>query len=379
MAVRSGRNVILAFAISPNKIGGMESFSLEMAHQLKRQQRNLIVCFEDAPSALVRAFLLAPGNVIIEVLPAQAALSMKNAVGFYRLLRKYRPEAVLYSLGGVVRWWPLLAWANGVRRILYYDQTSRPKSTSIYHASTLVQMIVKPLSESICATEFIKTCSDREGIVPASKSKVIYSAVDATREYGDGAIFRRRYKIPEDRFVILTVSWLIPEKGIDIALLACKETLLQRKDLHFVFCGDGKDKETYQRTAVELGVVDHVTWTGQIENLTASGAFRGADLQIQCSQWQEAFCLAVAEGMSAGLPVIASRIGGLPELVTDGVNGLLFEPQDYVSLANCILSLVNDRSLRLKMGQEGRQKIVEGHDLTKNVAQWVDLIVPQAR
>jgi glycosyltransferase involved in cell wall biosynthesis len=142
-----------------------------------------------------------------------------------------------------------------------------------------------------------------------------------------------------------------------------------------VFCGDGKDRETYQRTAVELGIADHVTWTGQMENLSASGAFRAADLQIQCSQWQEAFCLAVAEGMSAGLPIIASRIGGLPELVADGVNGLLFEPQDYVALANSIVKLVEDEPLRSAMGREGRKRVVEQHDLTRNVAAWVDLIV----
>jgi glycosyltransferase involved in cell wall biosynthesis len=342
---------------------------------LKVHQRNLILCFEDAPSAVVRDYLLAPGNVTIEVLPKQAALDRANAEGFYRLLRKYRPEAILYSLGGVVRWWPLLARLNGVKRILYYDQTSRPKSAAGYQASVMVKMIVKPLTQSICATEFIKRCSDREGIVPPSKSRVIYSAVETTREYGDGAEFRRRYGIPEDRFIVLKVSWLVPEKGIDVALLAAKEALAQRKDLHFVFCGDGKDRETYQRTAVELGIADHVTWTGQMENLSASGAFRAADLQIQCSQWQEAFCLAVAEGMSAGLPIIASRIGGLPELVADGVNGLLFEPQDYVALANSIVKLVEDEPLRSAMGREGRKRVVEQHDLTRNVAAWVDLIV----
>lgn len=236
---------------------------------------------------------------------------------------------------------------------------------------------MRPLSQCICATEFIKTCSDREGIVPRRKNRIIYSAVDVKREHGDGSGFRRRYGIPDDRFVVLKVSWLVPEKGIEVALLACKEALMLREDLHFVFCGDGKHKETYQRTTAELGIADHVTWTGQIEDLAASGAFRAADLQIQCSQWQEAFCLAVAEGMSASLPIVASRIGGLPELVTDGLNGFLFEPRDHVSLAKYIVKLADDKALRVSMGHEGRKRVIDRHNLTSNVAEWIDLILPR--
>ena len=84
----------------------------------------------------------------------------------------------------------------------------------------------------------------------------------------------------------------------------------------------------------------------------------------------------MAEGASAGLPVVVSRVGGLPELVTDGVNGFLFEPQDHVALANYILKLAGDESLRLRMGQAGRKRMVQRHDLTKNVAKWVEAILP---
>jgi glycosyltransferase involved in cell wall biosynthesis len=370
------RNVIVAFAITPNKIGGLESFCRELAEQLKPKKRHLILCFEDSPSPAVRDYLLEPGNVTLETFPSQAAINLKSAARFYRLLRKYRPEIVLYSLGGVVRLWPLLARAHGVSRSVYYDGTSRPQSMVEYRASALIRTLMKPLGQSICATEFVKECSDREGIVPPNKSKVIYNAIDIKREHGDGALFRQKYGIPEDRLLVLKVSWLVPEKGIDITLLASREALRQRKDLHFVFCGDGEHREAYERTAAELGIAAYVTWTGQVEDLPASGAFQAADMQIQCSQWREAFCLAVAEGASAGLPVVVSRVGGLPELVTDGVNGFLFEPQDHVALANYILKLAGDESLRLRMGQAGRKRMVQRHDLTKNVAKWVEAILP---
>ena len=83
---------------------------------------------------------------------------------------------------------------------------------------------------------------------------------------------------------------------------------------------------------------------------------------------------AVAE--DHGLPVIVSRIGGLPELVAEGENGFLFDPQDYHALAANILTLVADKDLRQRMGKNGREKAVERHNLKKNVAKWVEMLVP---
>jgi glycosyltransferase involved in cell wall biosynthesis len=176
---------------------------------------------------------------------------------------------------------------------------------------------------------------------------------------------------------VLQISWLVPEKGIDLALRAAKRVLDVRPELQFVFCGDGAYREEYQRLAEELGIAGHVTWTGQIEDLAGSGAFRAASIQIQCSQWHEAGCLSVTEGISAGLPIIASRIGGLPELVEDGVNGFLFDPKSEVELSDAILALAGDEQLRLRMGAKGRERAVKDYDLVKNIALWVEELLPK--
>lgn len=367
------RNILCAFAIVPNKLGGRERFAIEIARQLKPHGRQLVLCFEGHPSPKVKEALLAPGNMTLEVFPRQAAIDLKSAQRFQHLLNRYRPEAILYALGGAVRLWPLMAKINGVRRVLYNDGTSRTNMN--YRASWAVRTLMRPLSKVICVSHFVKACSDREGIIPPEKSSVIYNSADIDRPMGDGAAFRRQYNIPMDRVLVLKVSWLVPEKGIDVALRAARIALAERSDLHFVFCGDGAHRPQYQRMADEFGIADRITWTGQVEDLAGSGAFAAADLQIQCSQWQEAFCMGVAEGMSAGLPVIASRIGGLPELITEGDNGYLFEPKDEKELAARIVALAGDKALRERLGKNGRIKAVERHDLKKNVAKWIDLLV----
>jgi glycosyltransferase involved in cell wall biosynthesis len=290
-------------------------------------------------------------------------------------MRKYKPESVYYTLGGIVRLWPLIARVMGTERVVYNDGTSRLDMN--YRSSFPLRLLMRPVTDLVCASEFIRSCTEREGFVAPGKCSVIYNSVPQTSELGDGVAFRQRYGIPKDRILILKISWLVPDKGIDVALQACREALRQRNDLHFVFCGDGENLQDYQRMAVEWGLTDHVTWTGQVEDLRTSGIFRAADIQIQCSQWHEAFCLAVAEGMSAGLPVVAARIGGLPELVVEGDNGYLFNPRDHLALAENIVRLAGNEALRKTMGEQGRQRAMERFNLTRNVHDWVRTLLPR--
>lgn len=368
-------SVFFAVAISPNKLGGVESFTIELARQLDKKGWDLTLCFQaPPPPPQIEKLLLAPGNVALAVMQNQLGMGLSNVREFLQLMRKYRPTVLMYTLGGAVRWWPLLGRLTGIRRSVYWDQTSRTSKTYGYRASRHVQLAMSALSESICGSKFVKACSDREGIIPPQKSRVIYNAADTSRALGDGEVFRQKYGIPDGRIVVLKVSWLIPEKGIDLVLRGAKRVLEARKDIQFVFCGDGANREEYERLAEKLGIAGHVTWTGLIEDLAASGAFRAANIQIQCSQWHEAFCLGVAEGMSAGLPFVASRIGGLPELVEDGVNGFLFDPKSEVELADAILVLAADGELRSRMGVRSRERAVEKYDMVRNVSLWVEAL-----
>ena len=366
--------VVFAFSVWPNKIGGVERFSQELARQLNVKGWDLTLWFEDEPPARVREFLLAPGNVKVDVFPAQWQLGAASVKRFLRMFSKERPTVVCYSLAGVVKLWPLLGRLMGAKGSVYWDGDSRTRSSENYRASGKVRWLMKPLSRSVCATHFVKRCSEREGIVPASKSMVIFNGTDTTRPQGRGEDFRQHFGIPRDRTLVMQVSWLVPDKGIDVALRAAAIAIAQQPSLHFVFCGEGSHRAEYDRLAKELGIESQVTWTGQVQDLIGGGAFQAADILIQCSQWQEAFGFSVAEGMAAGLPIIASRIGGLPELVRVGENGFLFEPTSFSELAQHILHLQADSDLRKRMGEHSRKIVAEHFDLSVCVTRWVDLL-----
>lgn len=139
---------------------------------------------------------------------------------------------------------------------------------------------------------------------------------------------------------------LSPEKGIDTLLTAARNTGLPVR-----IAGDGPAGPRMVRQAPS-----NVEFVGTLDRTAIGTFYRNARFTVVPSTWFECFPLAIAEPMSHGVPVIASRIGGLPEIVEDGVTGLLFEPGNAEDLAVKMRMLWENPQLCLQMGVAGRQK-----------------------
>lgn len=137
------------------------------------------------------------------------------------------------------------------------------------------------------------------------------------------------------------------EKGIDTLLAAAKQAM----DVPVRLAGGGPLFETYQATATP-----NVTMLGQLQTAEMAGFYRGARFLVLPTACFEGCPLVISEAMSHGLPVIASRIGGLPELVEDGVTGFLFEQGNVAELAEKMQRLWNNPALCTQMGLAGRAK-----------------------
>jgi glycosyltransferase involved in cell wall biosynthesis len=116
-----------------------------------------------------------------------------------------------------------------------------------------------------------------------------------------------------------------------------------------------------------------ITWTGMVGNPTAEGLFTAADVVCQMSRWEEAFGFVIAEAMAASRPVVATRTGGVPELVEDGVSGWLVPRRDPAATAGRLLQLFEHAEVRRRMGAAGRAAAETKFDLRRNVAQLMKL------
>ncbi|PWB82114.1 MAG: hypothetical protein C3F08_00455 [Candidatus Methylomirabilota bacterium] len=153
------------------------------------------------------------------------------------------------------------------------------------------------------------------------------------------------------RYVVFS-GRMCPEKGVATLLDAARRT----PEIPIRLLGGGPTLEEYSADAPP-----NATFLGQITGERVVEQYRGARFLVVPSLWFEGCPLVILEAMSNGLPVIASRIGGLPELVDDGVTGLLFEPGDAEELANKMRALWLDTATCRKMGQAGRGRALKEH------------------
>ena len=181
-----------------------------------------------------------------------------------------------------------------------------------------------------------------------------------------------RFGIPPDALLVTQVSWIIPEKGIPQLLGAAQAVLREIPDARFAIVGAGAGEAEFRERAKALGIAESLVWTGTVMNPMEEGVYAAADVFCLASQWQEAFGWVIAEAMSFEVPVVATKVGGIPEVVEENVTGLLVDPStDIDLLARHILTLLRDAQARREMGIAGRQAVERKFHLRRTVAEVV--------
>lgn len=169
--------------------------------------------------------------------------------------------------------------------------------------------------------------------------------------------------IPGVDQVVLFVGQLAEFKGVPDLLIAQERVLAERPGSGFVWVGDGPLRGTVAAAATRHP--GRVAFLGQRDDVPA--LMQAADLVAAPSRWDEAFCLALAEAAASGVPSVATRVGGIPEVVDDGVTGLLVPRGDAVALASAISDLLGDSSRLSSMGIAARARAERLFDLDRMV------------
>jgi len=184
--------------------------------------------------------------------------------------------------------------------------------------------------------------------------ELVYNFVDP-EIYSPHARRRCPAPRPADRAVVVHVSNFRAVKRVPLVVEVFARAAADL-DAELWLVGDGPDSAEARRRAAVLGVGERVRFWGQQDNPAAWIA--SGDVMLLPSA-QEAFGLAALEAMACGLPVVASRVGGLPEVVSDGETGLLFDPDDVQGMVAGLRSLLLDPARRRTLGEAGRRRAVK--------------------
>ena len=209
--------------------------------------------------------------------------------------------------------------------------------------------------------------------VPAERVRHIGSGIDAAK-FADRASARNRlvarFGIDPHKPAMAAAGQLIDRKGHDVLLRALPSVIARVPGLKLVIFGRGPRADSLQRRARSLGLEEHVVFAGfepALDRLLA-----GFDVFVHPAR-SEGLGLVVLEALAAGVPVVASRAGGLVDVIDDAQTGLLVPPDDPGALTATLLRLLENESLARRLADDGRRRVAERFDLCTMAAGYRDL------
>jgi glycosyltransferase involved in cell wall biosynthesis len=311
-----------------------------------------IVTSLDTSRFEVKVIALAAGGVIADEL-ANAGISIEtmswkncyNPINICRLsraIRNYRPS-IIHMHG---------YFAETMGRLAVFGRrfpATIVHHHSVFHGLTLFNrmldhFLMRFTSWQIMISEEIQHTFAKAGY-PLKKSSVIYNGVD-------GKVFENR-RTNRPPHTAIMVAILRPVKGHRFLIEAFSEVGRRFSDAHLIIVGDGPLREALQEQAKSLGCEEKVEFLGMRDDIPA--LLDRASIAVM-SSLREGLSLSIIEAMASGLPVVASRTGGTPEVVEDGVTGMLVSPGNPQELAEALSVLMSDSEKAHAMGLAGRKK-----------------------
>jgi L-malate glycosyltransferase len=352
--------IALIFDLAPRKLGSLERWLLAVVREALRRGHRVDVFGREPRHPEFQQMLTALGAGWDRV--DRLERRPLRAVGW---LRDY--HVLEYHLFGARSRVVLLGYAAWPARVILVERTSdwgdRPSGLGRLKLWGLNRVTTPRIAGLIGVSTYARERTARLLGVRSERTATIYNGVDL-----DLFSFRRPAGTASAGITVLAVAHLIPEKGIHHLLQAM--TAVPPMAARLVVAGDGPEEPRLRQLARDLGVGDRVEFRGLRDDVAS--LLHDADVFVHPATWAEAFGWTIAEAMACGCAVVATNVGGIPELIEDGRSGMLVPPAESQAIARAITTLAGDVSLRLELGKNARRRAEEQFSLSQSARLHVD-------
>jgi L-malate glycosyltransferase len=264
-----------------------------------------------------------------------------------------------------------VAYAALRPRILFVDHTSGGSVLNPPLPPSRAKALIRRVLDFLTAqrlwglagvSDYVSDRNRRRFGLTGARVRTLYNGIDVER-------FRPTNLLRPSEFTVVCVAHLIPQKGIH-HLLDAFARMARNVPRRLVVVGDGPEAAALASQARALGVSHQVEFLGLRSDVPQ--LLGRADVFVHPAVWAEAYGLTITEAMAMERPVIASAVGGIPELIVNGDSGLLVPPGDVAGLAAALDRLAEDPTLRRRLGTQARLRVVERFNLRQCVRGHID-------
>jgi glycosyltransferase involved in cell wall biosynthesis len=358
---------VLTLVDRPIATGGGERTAATIASRLDTSRFESILCSSRSNPAQTLESELESAGVRVLVLHRRSKAAVWAWQPLISLLRRERVDILHAHKFGSNVWGTLLGRLAGVPVVVAHEHSWSYEGGRLRRF--LDKHVVARGADAFVAVSDAdrRRMIDVEGIDPGI-IRVIRNGIPPLTRAGHNV--REELGIPEDAPVIGTVAQLRPEKALDVLVDAAGLLVADFPRLKVVITGHGPEDERLRALVAGKGLGGTVHLLGPRSDVP--DVLASLDVAVCCSDF-EGTPLSVIEYLAAGKPVVATRVGGLPALVRDGIEGMLVEPRDSAGLAGAAARLLGDGALRREMGDRARQRQREHFDLDTTIRRLEDL------
>lgn len=304
-------------------------------------------------------------GIEVTLFPRRGRRDVARVRGLASMLRETGAHLVHSFLVGANAYAYAASRLAGLRRLIVSSRTTMPIPS---RASRLVHSwVFRSASKVIANAESVKEFTSAYYGVPAASIRVVRNGVDtagARAAAGDRAAARAEMGVPAEAVLVGTVGRLSREKNLDLFVDLAAALARESPSTRFAVVGDGPRRDALARSIRTAGLTERVALPGarsDVQRLLAA-----MDVFVLTSD-TEGLPNAVLEAMAAGLPVVATRVGGVGELVADGLSGHLVPPGQIVPLLTAVRALVADPGLRARQGSAGLGRIASDFGVARMI------------